>query len=154
MGRDVVDQPDRPAGVAAFVDRAAIREALVAYLSAVQHHDWERVEEAFAPRATLDYGTPGVTSVADNIRLLRAGVDRFVARSTLIGMHVVVTVDGDTAQSRSSAFTAHTSAVGPTVPTRMSVVVYADQWMRCTDGRWRITDRVVHHDLKGWLQLR
>jgi hypothetical protein len=90
-----------------------------------------------------------VRGVAENIRLLRAGVERFVARSTLVSMHVVVDVADDVARSRGTAFTAHTNA-DPTAPGRMSVVVYEDTWARGPDG-WLVADRVVHHELKGWL---
>jgi hypothetical protein len=152
----VTATPDRPAhpgeaAIVAFMDRVAIRDALVAYLDAVQRHEWAAVEACFAPWATLDYGTPGVHDVTENIRLLRAGVDRFVARSTLVSMHVVVDVTGDVARSRGTAFTAHTTNADAAAPGRMSVVVYADTWARWSDGGWRVTDRVVHHQLKGWL---
>jgi hypothetical protein len=36
----------------------------------------------------------------------------------------------------------------------MSIVRYEDDWIRTSDGGWRVTRRVVHHDLKGWLALR
>ena len=148
--------PGRPpaAALAAFVDRVTIRDALVAYLDAVQRHDWAAVEACFTADATLDYGTPGVRDVAGNIRLLRAGVERFVARSTLVSMHVVVDVDGDRARSRGTAFTAHTAGTGSSDPARMSVVVYADTWVREPEVGWRVTGRVVHHELKGWLDCR
>ena len=81
--------------------RAAIREELTSYLDAVMRHDWERVAESFTPSATLDYGTPGVTAVEANIDLLRAGVDRLTAKSTLLGMHADIDVSGDRARTAS-----------------------------------------------------
>ena len=116
-------------------------------------HDWERVAQTFTPSATLDYGTPGVTAVEANIDLLRAGVDRLTSKSTLLGMHADIDVSGDRARSQTTTFTAHTPALGTDHRARMSVVVYADGWCRGPDDRWRITDRVVHHRLRGWLDL-
>ena len=34
---------------------------------------------------------------------------------------------------------------------RVSWVRYVDAWLRSPDGRWRVRERVVHADLKGWL---
>jgi ketosteroid isomerase-like protein len=144
--------PD-PAEIGQLSARAAIRDALTAYLDAVMRHDWERVARTFTPTATLDYGTPGVTAVDANIDLLRAGVDRLTSASTLLGMHAVIEVAGDEARSDTTTLTAHTPAPGPDRRARMSVVVYADAWARGPDGTWRITDRVVHHRLRGWLEL-
>ena len=109
--------------------------------------------QTFTPSATLDYGTPGVTAVEANIDLLRAGVDRLTARSTLLGMHADIDVSGDRARTQATTFTAHTPALGSDPRARMSVVVYADEWCRGPDDRWRITDRVVQHRLRGWLDL-
>lgn len=144
--------PVRPE-IEALLARAAIREQLDAYLDAVMRHDWERVTSTFTPTAMLDYGTPGVTAVDANIDLLRAGVDGLTSQSTLLGMHSVIDVSGGQARSDTTTFTAHTPAPGSAHQARMSVVVYADRWARSPDGTWRVTDRVVHHRLRGWLDL-
>ncbi len=140
--------------IAVLLARAAIREELTAYLAAVMGHDWERVAETFAPSATLDYGTPGVTGVQANIDLLRAGVDLLTSKSTLLGMHADIEVSGDQATSEATTFTAHTPALATDHRARMSIVVYADAWRHGPDGRWRVTDRVVHHRVRGWLDLQ
>jgi SnoaL-like domain len=147
------DRPPRDREIAMLLARAAIREELTSYLDAVMRHDWERVAQSFTPSATLDYGTPGVTAVEANIDLLRAGVDRLTAKSTLLGMHADIDVSGDRARTQATTFTAHTPTPGSDQRARMSVVVYADEWCRGPDDRWRITDRVVHHRLRGWLDL-
>jgi len=144
--------PD-PLQVAVLLARAAIREELTAYLDAVMGHDWERVAQTFTPSAKLDYGTPGVTAVQANIDLLRAGVDLLTSRSTLLGMHADINVSGDRALSQTTTFTAHTPAPGADHRARMSIVVYEDGWRHDPDDRWRITERLVHHRLRGWLDL-
>jgi hypothetical protein len=133
--------------------RAAIREQLTEYFDAVTRHDWDRVKRTFTPSATLDYGTSGVTAVDANVDLLRAGVDRLTAGSTLLGMQAVIEVQGKQARSDTTTFTAHTPAGGTEHRARISIVVYADQWSCDPDGTWRVTDRVVHHRLRGWLDL-
>jgi SnoaL-like domain len=146
---------DLVASLAAHADRDAIRRAMASYFDAVEQRDWDSVAELFVTDASLDYGTPGVERVTENIALLRAGVERLTSASTLLGMQCGVTVDGDHARSMTAALTAHSpadSGVGPS-RVRMSIVRYEDDWIRTADG-WRVTRRVVHHDLKGWLELR
>jgi ketosteroid isomerase-like protein len=154
MSRALPD--DLVASLAAYADRDAIRRAMASYFDAVERRDWDGVAEVFVADASLDYGTPGVAGVTENIALLRAGVERFTSASTLLGMQCAVTVDGDRARSMTAAFTAHSP--GDSVPgparARMSIVRYEDDWIRTHDGGWRVTRRVVHHDLKGWLALR
>jgi ketosteroid isomerase-like protein len=142
-----------PSQVAVLLARSAIREELTAYLDAVMNHDWERVAQTFTPSARLDYGTPGVTGVQANIDLLEAGVDLLTSRSTLLGMHADIDVSGDSALSQATTFTAHTPAPGTDHRARMSIVIYEDGWFHDADDRWRITERVVHHRLRGWLDL-
>ena len=128
---------------------------MASYFDAVEQREWDGVAGMFVADASLDYGTPGVERVTENIALLRAGVERFTSASTLLGMQCAVTVDGDRAPSMTAALTAHSPADSGVDPSRarMSVVRYEDDWIR-TDGGWRVTRRVVHHDLKGWLALR
>jgi hypothetical protein len=146
---------DLVASLAAHADRDAIRRAMASYFDAVEQRDWDSVAELFVTDASLDYGTPGVERVTENIALLRAGVERFTSASSLLGMQCAVTVDGDRARSMTAALTAHSPAgSGADLPrARMSIVRYEDDWIRTGDG-WRVTRRVVHHDLKGWLELR
>jgi hypothetical protein len=140
--------------VSALIDRLAVKRAIVAYLDAVERRDWGRVRDTFAPGASVDYGTPGVDGVDDNVALLRAGVERLTSASTLLGMNAAVTVDADTARSTSWAFTAHCPAGQAGGRGRMSVVRYEDEWARQAGGGWRITRRIAHHELKGWLTMR
>lgn len=147
---------DLVAALAAYEDREAIRGAMATYFDAVERRDWDRVTATFAPTASLDYGTPGVEGVQENLALLRAGVERLTSASTLLGMQCAVVVAGDTARSMTAALTAHSPAGSDADPARarMSIVRYEDDWARTHDGRWQVTRRVVHHDLKGWLALR
>jgi len=142
------------AGVAELEAKGRIRHALAEYFEAVQRHDWATVTSLFVPSARLDYGTPGVRGVEENIRLLRAGVERLTAASTLLGMHCLIEVRQDgTASSHTSGFTTHTPADGGPAA-RMSAVTYEDAWSLQADGTWRITQRTCHHEFKGWLRLR
>jgi ketosteroid isomerase-like protein len=140
--------------VSTLIDRHAVKGAIVEYLDAVERRDWSRVRDTFAPGAFVDYGTPGVEGADENVALLRAGVERLTSASTLLGMNAAVTVEVDTARSTSWAFTAHCPAGEAGGRARMSVVRYEDEWARQAGGRWRITRRIAHHELKGWLTLR
>jgi hypothetical protein len=145
---------DLGAAVSTLVDRLAIKRAIVEYFDAVERRDWSRVRDTFVPSASVDYGTPGVDGVDENVALLRAGVERLTSASSLLGMNTAVTVDFDTARSTSWAFTAHCPADLAEGRARMSVVRYEDEWVRDVDGGWRITRRIAHHELKGWLAMR
>ena len=137
--------------VATLADREAIRAELSAYFEALGRRDWERIADGFAPGASLDYGTPGVRDVEGNLRLLRAGVERLTSVSTLLGMQSRVLAQGDAARSETAAFTAHLAAgMGPK-RMRVSFVRYEDAWQRSPDGRWRVCERRVHADVKGWI---
>lgn len=138
-----------------LLQRVLIREALTAYFVALQERDWASVECAFTPDATVDYGTPGVRDVVQNIALLRAGVERNTSTSTLLGMEPVIELTPEGARSRTVAFTAHLPAPanGHRSVARMSAVRYEDQWELTEPRHWRISTRVCHHEFKGWLQL-
>jgi hypothetical protein len=136
--------------VAALVARASIRQVLVTYVDAIGRHDWPAVTACFAPTAVVDYGTPGVSDVAGNLGLLRAGMERLTSVSTLLGMHVDIRVDGDRAKSQMAAFTAHGPPIDSDRQIRMSVVRYEDWWLRTGPADWLITQRVCHHEVKGW----
>lgn len=140
--------------LAALVDRDAVRAALDAYFEALGRRDWSELEDGFTSDAILDYGTPGVRDLAGNLRLLRAGVERLTLVSTLLGFQSRVEVDGDGATSRTTAFTAHLASGPAPQRMRVSFVRYEDGWRRCADGRWRVCSRVVHPELKGWLEPR
>lgn len=140
--------------LAALADRDAIRSALDAYFEALGRRDWERIAYGFTADAVLDYGTPGVRDLAGNLRLLRAGVERLTLVSTLLGLQTRVEVRGDEAISETNVFTAHLASGPSPQRMRVSFVRYEDAWRRCTDGRWRVRARIVHPDLKGWLEPR
>lgn len=134
--------------------RAQIRQAITAYFDAVQRRDWAAVTATFVPWATLDYGTPDVRDVAENIRLLQAGTERLSSSSTIFGMHSRIHILGETAKSETSAFTTHCPLSASDDRARMSSVRYEDEWICCDDGRWRITKRTCHHEFRGWLPMR
>ena len=147
--------PDPAAdALAQLVDRDAIRAELDTYFDALGRHDWARIADGFTPDAGLDYGTPGVRDLEGNLRLLRAGVERLTVVSTLLGMQARVRTTGDEAVSETTAFTAHLAAGPGPQRMRVSFVRYEDTWRRCGDGRWRVRERIVHPDLKGWLEPR
>jgi hypothetical protein len=139
------------AALRAHVDREAIRAALADYFDVLGRGDWAAIAEGFTADAELDYGTPGVRDREGNLRLLRAGVERLTLVSTLMGMQARVQVLGDAATSQAIAFTAHLAAGEDPPRMRVSFVRYEDDWRRGADGRWRVRVRVVHPDVKGWL---
>lgn len=140
--------------LAALADRDAIRAELDAYFEALGRRDWDRVADGFTPDAYLDYGTPDVHDVQRNVRLLRAGVERLTRVSTLLGVQTHVQTRGDEARSEAAAFTVHLSAEPGPQRMRVSFVRYQDGWRRGPDGRWRVCERIVHPDIKGWLEPR
>jgi ketosteroid isomerase-like protein len=142
------------AGLLGLFERQAIKRVIADYFDAVERRNWDRVTATFAPDAYVDYGTPGVDDVERNVALLRAGVDRLTSASTLLGMQGTIAVTGETGASTTWAFTAHCPAGADPGPARMSIVRYEDTWRRSADGGWRITRRVAHHELKGWLTMR
>ena len=143
---------DRRAELAAYADREAIRSELDAYFDALGRGDWSRIADGFTPDAELDYGTPDVRDLEGNLRLLRAGVERLTLVSTLMGLQARVRTSGDEGSSQTLAFTAHLASGESPPRMRVSFVRYEDAWRRCADGRWRIRARVVHPDVKGWLE--
>jgi hypothetical protein len=165
---------DRSA-IEALTARAEIRSRLADYFDAVQRHDWPGVSAHFTPDALVDYGTPGVRGVDDNVELLRLGTERLTSRSTLLGMHSLINIDGLVATSETVALTAHAPPTegGDAPPTegdpppagahplpaegakaRLSAVRYEDEWRRGDDAVWRVTRRTCHHESKWWCQLR
>ena len=148
-----LSDPDADA-LAELVDREAIRAELDAYFEALGRRDWERIAEGFTSDARLDYGTPGIRDVEGNLQLLRTGVERLTVVSTLLGMQARARTSGDEAVSETTAFTAHLASGPGPQRLRVSFVRYEDAWRRCTDGRWRVRERIVHPDLKGWLEPR
>ena len=142
---------ERATAARALADREAIRAALDAYFDALGRGDWDAIADGFTADAELDYGTPDVRDVEGNLRLLRAGVERLTLVSTLLGMQSRVATSGDEGTSQSLAFTAHLAAGDGPPRMRVSFVRYEDAWRREPDGRWRVRARVVHPDVKGWL---
>jgi ketosteroid isomerase-like protein len=140
--------------IARLADRESIRAELDAYFDALGRRDWERIADGFTTDARLDYGTPGVRDVEGNLTLLRTGVERLTLVSTLLGVQARVRTSGNEAVSETSAFTAHLASGPGPQRLRVSFVRYKDAWRRCADGRWRVRERIVHPDLKGWLEPR
>ena len=69
------DHGSAAAQISRLEAKANIRQVLAGYFDAVQRRDWAAVSDVFVPSAHLDYGTPGVSGVAENIKLLRVSVD-------------------------------------------------------------------------------
>lgn len=142
---------EREQAARAYADREAIRAALDAYFDALGRGDWSQIADGFTADASLDYGTPDIRDVESNLRLLRAGVERLTVVSTLLGMQSRVETRGDEGTSQTLAFTAHLASGEDPPRMRVSFVRYEDAWRRGEDGRWRVRTRVVHPDVKGWL---
>ncbi len=138
--------------LARLVARTRIRSALAAYFGAVQRHDWDRVTAAFVPSARVDYGTPGVEGVAENVELLRLGTERLTSASMLLGFHSEISVGDGVASSETGALTCHRPSGGTDDRARLSMVRYEDQWRLCEDAEWRITRRTCHHEMRLWCQ--
>jgi hypothetical protein len=145
-----VSTPDGSTTLAHLVGRARIRSALAAYFDAVQQHDWDRVTGSFVPSAKLDYGTPGVEGVVENVELLRLGTERLTSASMLLGFHSDISVGDGVASSETGALTCHRPREGADDRARLSMVLYEDDWRLCEDAHWRITRRICHHQMRLW----
>ncbi len=126
----------------ALQDRAEIQDLLHRYAQMVDFREWERMEEVFAPGATIDYASTG--GVAGEFRETLAWLDRALAPWP-INLHFItnvsVEIDGDRATSR-CYFHAPMGRVeeggGQLVITNAGY--YDDQLVR-TEAGWRIAAR-------------
>lgn len=123
-----------------LADRKSIEDGLVRYATAIDQHDWQGLEEVFAPEVTAYYGLAGnLKGRAALIEVLRKAGDYYgVAQHSVSNFRIAV--DGDKAASR-CYLQALLVGVGDYKDKQMNFWgEYHDKWERRPEG-WRIVDR-------------
>ncbi|MHA7833087.1 MAG: nuclear transport factor 2 family protein [Algiphilus sp.] len=127
----------------ALSDRAEIESVMVQYVNAIDTRDFEALDTVFTPDAWIDYtAMGGIKGVFPEVKAWLAQVlPSFPAYYHLIG-NIGITLDGDSARSRSACFNPMTVRLedGQT-QTFFLGLWYHDRWQRTAEG-WRITERV------------
>ena len=129
-------------------DKDAIREVLDTYAFLLDSARWRDISTAVFTDDAVDHHSPAAGAEPRG----RAEIHAFL--DTTMGGHAgsqhllgnsSITVDGNTARSRTYAACAHWGLAGPDpVPADFIVAAaYDDTWRRTPDG-WRICERWVH----------
>jgi ketosteroid isomerase-like protein len=130
-----------------LADRAAIRDVVHAYATAVDRKDWAAVRACFTPDATCDYMWFS-GDLATVLERIEQGLAPFVSTMHLVGNHLAdVTGDAATAETYTLCHHRHRTADG--FADRIVGLRYVDALVRTADG-WRIRRRDVAVD---WQRL-
>jgi 3-phenylpropionate/cinnamic acid dioxygenase small subunit len=131
-----------------LIDERDIRATLVAYTKMVDQRDWDRMDEIFAPGASLDYRSSGGQAgpYRETLGWLARALDPWPLNLHLIGNHEIE-IDGDRAKS-SCYFLA---PMGRNEPDGRQIMTtnagsYHDELVRTPDG-WRIQARVCEQTI-------
>jgi 3-phenylpropionate/cinnamic acid dioxygenase small subunit len=142
---------DTAARVRALEDRAEINDLIIRYAEAVDNRDNATLANCFTDDAEATFaGVPvpgrGGDAVVAFLSSLGGGAPRPATpiKTSHLFMNVVVTLDGDEADARSSASVY--SVRGEPEQVRIRGISYHDRMRRTPDG-WRIAKRV--HSV-GW----
>lgn len=103
--------------------------------------DWAAMAEILAGDAQGDFGTGRLHGSAAIIEMIRGFLDNCGPTQHLLG-NVVIDVDGDTATSRAYIHDVHLSTDANPSARFYTLGDYHDTWQRCSDGAWRLTERV------------
>lgn len=117
-------------------DRLAIMATLAELAAAIDARDWPAVAAVFNEDATA-YGAEGVDAI---LRRMREHLDGCGPTQHLIGNHRI-TVDGDSARSRSAARVHHVGAGAYQGRFFECLGDYEDHWVRVTGSGWRLCYR-------------
>lgn len=131
-------------------DREEIRTVLDTYAFLLDTARWRDIPDAVFTEDAIDHHSPeaGPSAVPrgreEIARFLDATMSGFAGSQHMMG-NSSITVDGDTAHSRTYAACAHWRTGGPDpLPPDLTVAVaYDDTWRRTPQG-WRIAERWVH----------
>jgi hypothetical protein len=129
-------------GMSLEADRVAIDEQITRYCRAIDTGDWDLLDSIFTSDAVLDYTSSGGTRgpFPEMKAWLASVLPNFAVRQHLV-TNREITIDGDTATSRSSL-------LNPMGMRRddggldlfITGATYHDRWTRTADG-WRMTER-------------
>jgi ketosteroid isomerase-like protein len=126
-----------------LADRAAIVDAVIAYATAVDNRDWERLGSLFTDDACWEYSgseerISGPTAIVARIS---ASLERFDATQHLNGNHVAA-VHGDQAEHTCYYQAQHVRLGLPDGEKFLGGGRYDDRLRRTPDG-WRFTHRRI-----------
>jgi ketosteroid isomerase-like protein len=136
---------DLAARVQALEDHATINRLIIRYAEAVDNRDNVALASCFTDDAEASFGgvpVPGRggDAVVDFLNSLMGGGTRPASfRTSHLFMNVVIDLDGDEADTRSSASVY--SVRGDPEQIRVRGITYRDRMRRTADG-WRIAKRV------------
>lgn len=131
-----------------LIDERDIRATLVAYTKMVDQRDWDRMDEIFAPGASLDYRSSGGQSgpYRDTLEWLARALDPWPLNLHLIGNYEIE-INGD--RARSSCY--FLAPMGRNEPDGRQIMTtnagsYHDELVRTPEG-WRIQARVCEQTI-------
>jgi ketosteroid isomerase-like protein len=129
-----------------LVDEAAIRRVHLDYCRGIDRRDWELVRSCYHPDA-IDYHGPFEGGVEAFIEWAVELMDEVAMTMHFVG-NQIVDVDGDVAWHEAYCLAFHRlkSTDGSPAVDWVVNVRYLDKMER-RDGRWKIADRLVVHDL-------
>lgn len=120
---------------------AACRRVVVAFSHHIDHREFERVAELFAPDGVWDRHGERLTGPGEILRLLRLRPDTRLERHVLTTILVTALSPVEcSVVSYALIFRADTAAVPATVPAPAAVGEFHDR-LRRTDAVWRLTHR-------------
>lgn len=125
------------ANVRYLLDRAAISDLLFRYASSLDTRDWERLETCFTPDVASDYGDLARHESREHlVRWVRRALSGFDVTHHMSTNHEI-TIEGDTARSRSYLHVVHTLALDGAPHTIALRGHYTKDYVRTAAG-WRI----------------
>jgi ketosteroid isomerase-like protein len=129
-----------------LLDEAAIRRVHLDYCRGIDRRDWELVRSCYHPDA-IDYHGPFEGGVEEFIEWAVGLMDDVAMTMHFVG-NQIVDVDDDVAWHEAYCLAFHrlTSTEGSPAVDWVVNVRYLDKMER-RDGRWKIADRLVVHDL-------
>lgn len=127
-------------------ERAAIQAVLVNYALGVDRRDWALVASCFAPDARADYGYVARGPASQIIATLERIMPQFETTLHTLS-NFSIELEGDHATSMTYCLAHHRLPPTEEAPRQLLVVgVRYEDRLAAVDGRWRITDRIVHMD--------
>lgn len=129
------------------MDRQAVTDVLVAYVLALDDHDWSSVARCFAPDAVFVHPGGRVEGPDDIVGRARGALESLDASQHLLGS-VRVRIDGDEARATSYFHAQHVRAGAPGGDLYVIAGTYRDRLRRGATG-WAIVERVQDYSWRS-----
>lgn len=86
-----------------LLDRVAVDDLLTTYTSAIDGHDWDRLDDVFTPDALIDYtAAGGISGVYPEVKAWLAEMLPVFTGMQHLVTNAAVEIDGDTARVRAA----------------------------------------------------